>query len=47
MLAAALLEVMLPVVMVAGVGALLVRWYPLDLDTIGKVALYGLSLIHI
>ena len=41
MLAAALLEVMLPVVMVAGVGALLVRWYPLDLDTIGKVALYG------
>jgi len=37
----ALVDVMLPVVLVAGAGALLARFYPLDLDTIGKVALHG------
>ena len=37
----AVVEVMLPVVVVAGMGALLGRFFPLDLDTIGKVGLYG------
>lgn len=37
----AVVEVMLPVVLVAGMGAVLARFFPLDLDTIGKVGLYG------
>ncbi|QQS02862.1 MAG: AEC family transporter [Austwickia sp.] len=37
----AVVEVMLPVVLVAAVGATLSRFFPLDLDTIGKVGLYG------
>ncbi|WP_345461618.1 AEC family transporter [Deinococcus carri] len=40
---AALLNVVLPVVLVAGVGALLARRFPLSQDTLGKVSLNGLT----
>lgn len=40
---AALLTVILPVVVVAAVGALLARTFHLDPDTIGKINLYGLT----
>ena len=40
---AALLQVILPVVIVAMVGMLLARKFRLDADTIGKINLYGLT----
>ncbi|SDB80680.1 hypothetical protein GA0111570_102472 [Raineyella antarctica] len=40
---AALLQVILPVVIVAAVGMLLARNFRLDPDTIGKINLYGLT----
>ncbi len=39
----ALVDVILPVVLVAGVGILLGRTFPLDLGTLTKVQLYGLT----
>ncbi len=42
-LLAALLDVIVPVLVVAGVGALLGRAFPLDQATIGKVVLYALT----
>lgn len=39
----ALVTVILPVVLVVGVGALLGRRFPLDQDTLGKITLHGLT----
>ncbi len=39
----ALIEVVLPVVLVAGVGVVIARVFPMDTDTVGKITLYALA----
>lgn len=39
----ALLDVLLPVLLVASVGVVLARRFPLNVDTLGKISLYGLT----
>ena len=39
----ALIEVVLPVVLVAAVGVVIARIFPMDTDTVGKITLYALA----